>query len=299
MSPDAHTRVGISFSRGVMRYVEVERRESGWGLVRLGSCDFEFNAERELFGSAASRKLDVMRRAVSDVFSSTGVDEVRCVVPAACTTAFRTAVEETATPSERESMLAFEASLLTGGKTGGDLYPTKGNAVGSGAPIPVHVYHVDGQISDRVGDVCSVFGDTPLHLVPSATAVYHGAWPLIETSAASCVLLLGAYDQYTEYQVIVHATRRADTVIEARDESDRIYFSLDAVRRLGMDVNSVEKVLLHGDRVDGSLMGALHDVWSGRVELANPGPVVNLEEGRLEADFGFEAFLTTVGAAVY
>ncbi len=299
MSHDARSRVGISFSRGVMRYVEVERRDADWGLVRLGSCDFEFNAERELFGEVASRKLDVIRSAVADVFSSTVVDAVRCVVPAACTTAFRTAVNVEASEPERELQLAFEASLLTGGKTGGDLYPTMGTAQGSSAPVPVHVYHVDGEITDRVRDACSVFGDTPLDFVPSATAVYHGIWPLVEASAATCVLLVGAYDHYTEYQVIVDATRRADTVIDACDEADRMYFSLDAVRRLGMDVNSVDKVLLHGDSVDNSLVGALHDVWSGRVELANPGPVVNLEEGRLEADFGFEAFLTTVGAAVY
>jgi len=299
LSHDARSRVGISFSRGVMRYVEVDRRESGWGLVRLGSCDFEFNAERELFGDVMSRKLDVMRSAVSDVFASTFTGVVRCVVPAASTTAFRTAVEETDSRDQRESMLAFEASVLTAGKTGGDLYPTEGTPQEPGAPVPVHVYHVDEETTTRVRHVCSVFDDTPIEPVPSATAVYHGVWPLIASSAPSCVLLLGAYDQYTEYQVILDGTRRADTVVDAGEEADRIYFSLDAVRRLGIDVNRVDNVLLHGDRVDGSLIAALHEVWTGRVELANPGPVVQLEEGRLEADFGFEAFLATVGAAIY
>lgn len=299
MRPGPRLRVGISFSRGVMRYVEVERRESGWGLVRLGSCDFEFNAERELFGTEHSHKLDVIRSAISDVFSETGSDVVRCVIPAASTMGFRTAVEEAASESEKDATISVEASILTGGKVEGDLFPTMGQPAGSGAPVPVHVYHADEQLTGRVRDVCSAFGDTPLELVPSPTAVYHGVWPLLEAGSATCVLLVGAYDHYTEYQVIVEATRRADTVIVTSNVADRMYFSLDVVRRLGMDVNSVEHVLLHGDSVDGALMEALHDVWSGRVELANPGPVVNLEEGRLEADFGFEAFLTTVGAAVY
>lgn len=281
-----------------MRYAEIERAGSVTRLLRLGNCDFEFDAASELFSPSRPTRLNVIREALSDVFSGTTADVVRAVIPGDQLVMFQTVVGLESTPADRNRQIAMETRVLAGEEADGDLFPVSGTANDASSQIPVHVAHAGTHMAERVMDVGTIFGDVNFEMIPRATAVYNAMHALQAQAGWETSLVIGAFDGSTEFQLIVDGIRCGDLVYTVIDPSDRLYFALEALSVWGMGPDQVAKVVLHGDRVDGPLIDAMNDVWGTRAILANPGPAVRLEEGRLEASFGFEAFLATVGAAI-
>lgn len=298
MSAHVRSSAGISFSGSVMRYAEIERAGSVTRLLRLGNCDFEFDAASELFSPSRPSRLDVIREALSDVFSGTTADVVRAVIPGDQLVLFQTMVGRDSSPGERNRQIALETRVLVGEDADGDLFPAGGKPDESHAWVPVHVAHAGTHMAERVKQVGTIFGDVSFQMIPRATAVYQAMHALQALAGWETCLVIGAFDGSTEFQLMMDGNRQGDVVYPVTDPADRLYFALEALSAWNVGHHDVARVVLHGDCVDGPLIDAMNDVWGTRAVLANPGPAVRLEEGRLEASFGFEAFLATVGAAI-
>ena len=298
MSSEIRSSAGIAFCGSVMRYAEVERSGSAIRLIRLGNCDFEFNAADELFAAARPSRLDVIKDALSDVFSGTTAATVRAVLPAHVLTSFHTVVPANATEAVRNRQIALEAQTLVGVDADGDLFPAAGIADPDATLIPVFVAHAPRRIAERVRTVGTVFGDVVVEMIPRQTAVHSALNAVQQVTGAARTLVVGAFPGRTEYQFVDGGQRVAEAEFTVEEPGDRAYFSLEVLHRFGVDPSAVEAVWLHGDRVDGPLLDIMNDTWGVRSCIANPGPAVELEEGRLEASFGFEAFMATIGAAV-
>ncbi|MEQ9103913.1 MAG: hypothetical protein RIE53_04385 [Rhodothermales bacterium] len=298
MSAHVRSSAGISFSGSVMRYAEIERAGSVTRLLRLGNCDFEFDAASELFSPSRPTRLEVIREALSDVFSGTTADVVRAVVPGDQLVMFQTRVGRDAGPAERNRQIALETRVLAGEDADGDLFPAGGAGDDHESSVPVHVAHAGTHMAERVMQVGAVFGDVTFQMIPRSTAVHQAMYAVQARTGWETSLVVGAFDGSTEYQFMVDGDRKGDVVHAVTHPMDRLYFALEALSAWNINPADVARVVLHGDRVDGPLIDAMNDVWGTRAVLANPGPAVRLEEGRLEASFGFEAFLATVGAAI-
>lgn len=281
-----------------MRYAEIERAGDIVRLLRLGNCDFEFDAASELFSRSGPSRLHVIRDALSDVFSGTMADVVRAVIPADLMVSFQTGVSPNASPSDRNRQIALETRVLVGENADGDLFPVAGMPSGEQGTVPVHVSHAGTFMAERIMDVGNVFGDVSFEMMPRGTAVFNGMHAIQEQTGVRTCLLVGAFEGSTEYQIIVDGVRHGDLVQPVTHATDRVYFSLESLSVFDILPDDIEQVVLHGDRVDGPLIDQMNDTWGTRAVLANPSPAVRLEEGRLEASFGFEAFLATIGAAI-
>jgi hypothetical protein len=281
-----------------MRYAEIERAGSVTRLLRLGNCDFEFDAASELFSPTRPTRLGVIREALSDVFSGTTADVVRAVIPGDQLVMFQTRVACDSGSAERNRQIALETRVLAGEDADGDLFPTGGTSDDDEALVPVHVAHAGTHMAKRVMDIGAVFGDVSFQMIPRSTAVHQAMYAVQAQTGWEPSLVVGAFDGGTEYQFIQDGDRKGDLVYPVTTPMDRLYFALEALSAWNIRPENVARVVMHGDRVDGPLIDAMNDAWGTRAVLANPGPAVRLEEGRLEASFGFEAFLATVGAAV-
>lgn len=298
MASDIRSTAGLAFSGSVMRYAEVERSGNDVRLVRLGNCDFEFDAAKELFSVTRSTRLDVIREAVSDVFAGTSAETARAVLPTDILTSFRTVVPSDASEAVRNRQIALEAQTLVGTAADGDLFPAAGHRSPDDTLIPVFVAHAPKRIAERLRSVGSVFGTVRMDMMPRQGAVHSAVNAIQQVTGALRTLVIGAYPGRTEYQFVADGQRVAEAEYDTGAVSDSVYYSLDMLARSAIDPADVEAVWLHGDCVDGPLLDAMNETWGVRLHLANPGPAVRLEEGRLEASFGFEAFMATIGAAV-
>jgi hypothetical protein len=145
---NARVRAGIDLCGTTLRYAEVERYEaapsSGWAaegggesaragrrgrdasgrhrLLRLGSCDFDFDVTRVLWGARAEQQhVDTLGRALADVYENASAETLRVVVhpPQACSFFAPPMPAQAATEAERRAHFEREARLLmrNGGPT--------------------------------------------------------------------------------------------------------------------------------------------------------------------------------------
>jgi len=176
---DARVRAGIDLCGTTLRYAEVERYEaassSAWAaeggggfpragsrgrdasgrhrLLRLGSCDFDFDVTRVLWEARAEQQhVDTLGRALADVYENASAETLRVVVhpPQACSF-FAPMPAQASTAAERRAHFEREARLLmhNGGPTDdGNGHDGSGNGGASDEELHVSVEDLPPDGSD-------------------------------------------------------------------------------------------------------------------------------------------------------
>ncbi len=96
------TTAGLELTGSVLRYTEIEQTGPSVRLLRLGNCDFEFDAQADLYSAGDSAHLEPIGEALADVFERTTASVFRFAVPPFCLTSF-TAMMPTAAETDAES----------------------------------------------------------------------------------------------------------------------------------------------------------------------------------------------------
>lgn len=308
------TTAGLELSGRVLRYTEIEQTGPTVRLLRLGNCDFEFDAEADLFSAEPPSRLDILTDALADVFENSTATVFRFAVPPSHLTSFSALVPVESDSTVRSDLIASEASVL-GVPMDGDLFPSPGSAAGRSG-VRMHVARAPRIIRDRVVDLCDGIpsptgtskdvqedarsrtgGSRHVGLVPSSSAVRHLHVHLNGDSGGT-VLLVGCYPGSTEYTVLDGGEAALEWTDDMHHPVDRLYFCLDVLDRASVTVPAVAAVHLYGPNADDEVRDVLTPVFGGRVGRLDPCPAVNVSPDQFDADFRFESYAACIGAAL-
>lgn len=119
---DAQVRAGIDLYGTALRYAEVERYGTKHRLLRLGSCDFDFDVTRALWNSGASEngsgangtseQVETLAEALADVYERTSAQKLRVVVHPPQAHSFFAPVPAQTAEADRLARFRREARLL-------------------------------------------------------------------------------------------------------------------------------------------------------------------------------------------
>lgn len=291
---------GVEFSRDLMRYAEVERREGQFKLVRLGSCEFGFDAAGVLFDGITPQFMGAIRDAMADIFKDTAASRFRFVIPSRRQTRFTTTVPEDVDISVRTDLVGYDASLFTANREGGDIFPLHLQRVRDTDLHRFAVSHLDASISQALKQLQPVFPEANLDPVPSlpaAMAAFRQVAHRLELSSHP-YLLIGAVEEGYDLILAQGTEPLAVEFLSAASGADLAYHALLFGHRIGLACNDVETVFLYGAQVPEAVTIALAEAFGPRVERINSGVVVGLERDHFGDDYPIESFLPVVGAAI-
>jgi hypothetical protein len=250
---DAPRLALVGLAGRVMHYAEVETGAAP-RLRRLGSCDFEADAEAAVFADGASGggdadALEALCAALAEVFA--GIAPHRLVVTAhpTATTGFFTPLPSGMTAAARDEQLRQEAALLS------DVPPTQPVRVHA-APIRAetgpggdrtwyHVVHVAEPVHARLALLAQATGADGYDLTDTARA----ASALVGTPPGT-TLVVGLYPAHTEVAVVTDGALAFGYHGAGHTPEDTAYYALAAADRVGATQADVARVAVYGSADD-------------------------------------------------
>ncbi len=268
----------VGLSGRSMRYAETDGRR----LLRLGTCDFDLDAEAAVFGVSPPDALAVVADALRDVFAGTSARSLVVATPATATTTFFTPLPAGLGDAARDEQLRQEAALHADVPPATPLrvraVPVRAEATPDGARRWYHVLHVGEGVHARLGRLAASLG------VPSYDVADAGRSAATVAAAAPgendgrVDLVVGAYPGHTEVAVV----RSGELVFThhglGATPEDTAYFALAALEAAGLDAASVGRLFAYGDA-----LGAVQDPEAGPERLAVLGQLTGLVAAPLDA----------------
>lgn len=308
---NAQARAGIEIQGGILRYAEVEQYGTRYRLLRLGSCDFEFDLADELLKGAHSDHLGVIREAIEDVFAGTVAGDLRVAVHPPNGYAFFTPLPTGMSQAQRQERLENEAGLLTLPDTGrsapcrltADAAYTE--AIGDGAYVDwFHVLAVEERVYQRFDNILRVLPRLSyrfMHSMQGAALALHRLGQrgtLIYDADAPFTLLIGWYPSHIEYTLCYQHEWYFSHYNAAAPPDDTAYFAMALLQQLKLLPNVVGEIYLYGEDLDLGGFGVLQKLFKVEPVLLNPIPVVDMDPSSLAASFPVESYVPCLGVAL-
>lgn len=303
---EAHARAAIDIYDRVLRYAEVEQYGSRYRLLRLGSCDFDFDLGHELVNVTNGKHLVTVADALRDVFAGSVATTLNVTIhPPGCFSFF-SALPSNTDASDRKVRLQQEAALLAGTETPvhitADAVHTQ--ALESGGQVDwVHVLAIDEPVQQRIDMLAGKLPHPRRRLMVSmhAAAATIGRlqrWPSGESQRGPFILAIGWYRDHIEYTLCHEQQWYFSKHSEAVPPVDVAYFAAAMLDQLKLRPSLVRRVYVYGNDVDLSLFSDLETVFELEAHRLNPLTVLDLDPGSLDSDFDAEAYVGCVGAAL-
>lgn len=303
---EAHARAGIDIYGNVLRYAEVEQYGTRFRLLRLGSCEFDFDVGAELLSGGQPQHLETVAEAVGDVFSGSIASALHVALhPPGCYSFFTPVPAETP-EAARKVRLQQEAAVLAGVETplrltADALYSEQ--IVDDGQLDWVHVLAVEETDYGRLEHILNRLPKPRHRLMASmqaaALVVGHLASGEAEDDGSSpFTLAIGWYPTHIEYTLCRDGRWYFSHYTDAGTGADSAYFSAALLGRLRLTPGAVGRVLVYGSGIDLDDFDILRHVFAVVPERLNPLRVVDLDPASLAPGFDAEAYVACVGAAL-
>ena len=291
---------GVEFSGSVMRYSEIEQVDSAFKLLRLGNCEFEFDASSAICAEGAADRIETIRRALQDIFQGTQASVIRFVLPSSGMSRFTSLVSSVASEAERKAQITFETSLLSGDVGFGDVFPEILDSRAEEGLEKYSVSYVTPLISENLKAVGAAFEDTTVELVPSTNAAFLAFRHFAQNSSlpGGAYLLIGVYSSLTDFILIKNGASQAHVSIRTPFPENVAYHALLLANRFGLTYADITHLYVYGEEPGPKIVPVLEEAFGEIVSVFNPVVIVNLEEDRFEAGFPIEAFVPSIGAAI-
>ena len=320
---EARVRAGIELYGTTLRYAEVEHYGTEQGrrhrLLRLGSCDFDFDVARALWSDdadAASRRIDTLGEALLDVYESTAAEELRVVAHPPRMHSFFAPVSAQTSEAEREARLRREAQLLSGA----DTFAPAGEML----HVSLRGLHAEGQGEERREwfHVVAVEGSAHAHLqrvvrrlplpgfawtssmegaAQAATALQRQQ-PREERAASSgtpFTLAVGRYREHLELALVRRGRFHYAVHVPTSTPADSAYFAAALLERLGTDPSAVGQVFTYGFEASAlDAFAALGRITGAAPQALDVCPAVGLDPDRLSRDFEAGPYVPCIGATL-
>ena len=259
MTPDPSLAV-VALSGREMRYAEVAPAPDGGSprLLRLGTCDFDADAEAAVFGADAPATLATLADALRDVFSGSQARSLVVAVAAPDSTAFFTPLPAGLAATERDEQIRQETALLADVAPGAPVrvraVPVRAEAAFDGTPdgarLWYHVLHVPEVAHRRLGTLAAALGAASYDLADAsraATAVVRALLPDAAGAVPSVALIVGAYARHTEVAVVRGGEFVFGHFGPGATPEDTAYYALAALEAAGHDAASIGQIYATGD----------------------------------------------------
>ncbi len=293
---DKRVQSGLFFDGTAMRYAEVEHGSSNLRLHRLGSCDFEFDAEQAVY-QGGPEQVKTIQEALVDVFSGTSSRHFTVVVPAKECVDFYSPLSSTLSEDERKDHLEGEARLVTGSE---EPMALTSDVVASedseGEEVVWHHVATMPQVKwDRLADMLGVFEGSQYRYLTCMQAAARVARQFEASDPDAVRLLVGRDDGSTEIGLVVGRQLRSSEVATVTDPADVCYHALAEIKRSGISLRKVSQVFLYGDE-DNDLEAELAKLVSPKVTRMNPLSIVSNAPADIKFDPG--QYVLSIGGAL-
>jgi hypothetical protein len=307
---EANARAGIDIYGNVLRYAEVEQYGTRYRLLRLGSCDFDFDVADAVWQADQSGHLSTVAEALADVFAGSAADQFQVTVHPPTCFSFFTPVPAGISDAARKVRLQQEAALLAGTDiplrlTADALYSAY---VGDPAERVdwVHVLAVPERIHTRFDRILRSLPQARHRLMVSMQAAAATVGRLLPLHAnggtadaeAPYTLAVGGYGGHVEFTLCHRQRWHFSHFTDTGPAADLAYYAVALLQRLHLHPADVGTLYVYGHPQDTGLADLLERVFHRRPAALNPLEVVDLDAGSLTADFDAEAYVSCMGAAL-
>lgn len=300
---EARARAGIDLQGRVMRYAEVEQYGAQYRLLRLGSCEFEFDVAAEVFLSDAPQYLDIVAEAVGDVFSGAAASEVSVVVHPTDALSFFAPLPAGLDAPEQQRRIDRQAALL-GAPDARLTVDAVATLTTNGSAVDLrHVLALSEPVHDRL--------DVILESLPAPARrpmlSMQGVATILQrldarygspSDEAPFTLAVGWYPAHVELTLSRLGQWRHSHHAAAGTPDDAAYFAVALLQQLRVPTAEVGSVLVYGADVDPAAFSGLGAVFGTEPRRLNPVEVVDLDPDSLASSFIAEGYAACIGVAL-
>ncbi|MEO1478530.1 MAG: hypothetical protein AAFV01_08135 [Bacteroidota bacterium] len=257
--PRAQVAVELIGTR--LRYTEVEHTDNEdratQTLRRLGTCDFDFEVDRAVFGRPEPNQLDALMSAVRDLFEGTSADALHVALHPTHCVGFFTPVPDGLEPEVRFDRLRREAALMADAEPDRPgrvrAVPVRSQRLASGPQTWHHVIHVPEAVHARLKLLAQQLGRTARYELADTTqaaAALVSTLTALGTDPDSFQLGLGVYPAHVEVVVCQAGQWYAGHHAPARTPEDAAYFVFRLLSDLGLATDALTQWWLYGEGTD-------------------------------------------------
>lgn len=305
----AYVRAGVDLYESTLRYAEVERNGSDFKLLKLGSCEFDFNMAQALAEGAQPSHLETLGEALSDVFSESVATDLHVVFHPSNCFSFFTPLYVDLTEDERKWRLQEEATLLTSSTPPLPLHLTadvvRTETLENGRVVEwFHVLGVDERIHGQLNKILSSLPHSHFRFNLST----RGTANAIETMAkkenliaapeSPYSLAIGYYKTHIEYVLCHEFSWHYSHYTDTSTPTDSVYFALSLLRRLNIERADVGQLFIYGEDIDSEVFSVLQEIFKKTPEVLNPMEIVSLDRKGPGMHFTAEAYAPCIGIAM-
>jgi hypothetical protein len=294
---DTHASAGIELCGSALRYAEVEHIGPSSRLLRLGSCEFDFDVSRDVLEKAVSAQADTLVRALSDVFQGSHSSRLNVVLhPPGCYSFFTT-VPASLENADVEARVERDLALLTPAESplraSIDRLGTRVN--GNGDHEWVHVLAVPVHVHYRLDRLMRNLPQEEYRLITSMRSLA----PAFAAQAEDGLALgIGWYRSHVEYTLSRDKSWYFSHFTTAGASVDTLYFAVDFLRRLGHGPKEIRTVLCYGDTVDHGAMRLIRRIFGTEPRQIDPLSLVVVDAVSSLDGFDGGLYAPCVGAAL-
>ena len=307
---DVRARAGIDIYEKVLRYAEVEQRGPRYQLLRLGSCDFDFDVADAVLDAANPEHLEALTDALNDVFEGSVAARLHVTLHPPTCFSFFTALPVEVAREERKQRLLREAALLTRSGTPQPLRltadPVYTETLEDSKAIEwYHVLALNERLHARFDRICRMLPQSHHRMTLSMHAVANAVERIerrggdgARRQGAPFSLALGWYPTHIEFTLCRHARWYFSHFAEAATPDDAAYFALALTGRLGIKQGAVGRIFIYGGFKKPEDFAELAYVFPAEPESLNPMQLIDLDADSMAASFDHTAYAPCLGVTL-
>lgn len=315
-------RAGLEVAGRTLRYAEVDlgprpRLEDvsegllpGPRLLRLGTCDFDFEVADALTGSGSPAHLRTLTTALRQIFHDSEATQLALAFHAWHATSFFTPLPEGLSAHDRLEQLRQEAAMLGDVRLGPTLRvaatPVRLERLADGSRVLWHhVMSLPEAVRARLQALAEALGERVQPVpVESAAAAAATLRHLVHAQATESpapdpyLLSMGLYGTRVEVAVCRGETWLFGHWADVPDDADGPYFVAALLDRLGIAREGIARLYVYGDAERAGLVRGVEQITGARARVLNPIKLFRLT--RSEADpRSLAAYVPALGAALH
>ena len=307
---DVRARAGIDIYGSVLRYAEVEQRGPRYQLLRLGSCDFDFDVAGAVLESSPPEHLEALTDALNDVFEGSVAARLHVTLHPPTCFSFFTALPVEVAKEDRKQRLLREAALLTRSDSPQPLRltadPVYTETLDPGSAVEwYHVLALNERLHARFDRICRMLPQSQHRMTLSMHAVANAVERIERRGSAGeqrqrtpFSLAIGWYPTHVEFTLCRHAHWYFSHFSEPAQPNDCTYFALALATRLGIKQGAIGRVFIYGGFKSPEDFVEMAHVFPAEPEALNPMDLIELDSDSMAASFDHTAYAPCLGVTL-
>jgi hypothetical protein len=298
----------IEFHGHVLQYAEVATRDGGSPtLLRLGSCDFEFDVEKALLGSSSEDQVKTISDALEEIFSKSEAAELHIALHPSVCTSFFTPIKNGNSQEELDRMIHQNVTrVCTFDEAKPPVIETEMVRSESLLNEPMNWYHVlfvENHIALRFEHLVKrlptsshrYFTTTRCVATVLEHASLHSDPAILQVNPY--ILALGWYPTHVEYTICTEDKWMFSSFNHARYPTDSVYYILSLLQRLEISPRNIGQLFVYGTYPDTQSFIPFESLFS--VELAPLNPLLAFGSSHhLSNGYAAATYVPCIGAAL-